>query len=121
MKEKIGFIREQGEALTGLLFALVGGFTGLVAWAAQAEVRARAGSVGGPDWSVLYAELPLTVLVGAGCALAAWWVPRMGGLRLSGAGAAGRAVLVLTMLAAFWLIADGWYTGLPAQVPDVKP
>ncbi|MCM2392141.1 hypothetical protein [Streptomyces albipurpureus] len=121
MKQRIGFIRERAEALTGLLVALLGGFIGLAAWAAQAEVRARAGFESGPNWSVLYAELPLTVLVGAGCALAAWWLPRVGGLRLSGAGAAGRAVLVLTVLTAFWLVADGWYAGLPVQVPDVKP
>ncbi|MFD7551769.1 MULTISPECIES: hypothetical protein [unclassified Streptomyces] len=114
-------MREKAEVLTGSLTALIGAFTGLVAWAAGAEVRARAGSASGPDWSVLYAELPLTVLVGVGCALGAWWLPRAGGLRLSAAGAAGRAVAVLVALGAFWLAAEGWYEGLPAPAPDVKP
>ncbi|MFF9351490.1 hypothetical protein [Streptomyces sp. NPDC014734] len=114
-------MRERVEALGSSGTALVGGFLGLLGWAADAELRARAGSRPGADWSVLYAELPLTVLAGAVVALLAWWLPRRWGVRPSATGYAGRAVLVVVALAGFWLAVEGWYDGLPEPLPDRKP
>ncbi|MEE1773479.1 hypothetical protein PUR34_36275 [Streptomyces sp. JV185] len=114
-------MRERAEALSGTGVALVGGFVGLLGWAADAELRARAGFEAGPDWSVLYAELPLTVLVGVVAALAAWLLPRRWMVGPSVAGYAGRVALVAVVLAGFWLAVQGWYAGLPEPVPDHKP
>ncbi|MFF8611641.1 hypothetical protein [Streptomyces sp. NPDC015350] len=115
-------MRERIEALSGTGVGLAGGFVGLLGWAADAELRARAGFEAGPDWSVLYAELPLTVLIGVAAALSAWLLPRRW---LTGpppaAGYAGRVVLVAMALTGFWLAAQGWYAGLPEPVPDHKP
>ncbi|MFD7498138.1 alpha/beta fold hydrolase [Streptomyces sp. NPDC059832] len=114
-------MRERVEALSGTGVALAGGFVGLLGWAADAELRARAGFEPGPDWSVLYAELPLTVLVGVVAALSAWLLPRRWMIGPSVAGYAGRAALVAVVLAGFWLAVQGWYAGLPESVPDRKP
>lgn len=114
-------MRERVEALSGTGVALAGGFVGLLGWAADAELRARAGFEAGPDWSVLYAELPLTVLVGVLAALSAWLLPRRWMIRSSVASYAGRVVLVAIVLAGFWLAVQGWYTGLPESMPDHKP
>jgi hypothetical protein len=114
-------MRHTLESVAAALAALTGGFTGLVAWAARAEERARAGAGRGPDWNVLHTELPLTVLAGAVCALGAWLLPRFGGLRLSLAGGAVRGVFLVAALAAFWLLAADWYEDLPVPVPDNKP
>ncbi|MFI2212377.1 hypothetical protein [Streptomyces sp. NPDC020141] len=114
-------MRQSAEAVTGCLVALAGGFAGLFAWAAGAETRARAGFESGPEWSVLHTELPLTVLAGAVCALVVWLAPRLGGLRLSPAGAAVRGTLLVAALVGFWLIAEGWYDGLPAPASERKP
>lgn len=114
-------MRERVEALSGTGVALAGGFVGLLGWAADAELRARAGFEPGPDWGVLYAELPLTVLVGVAAALSAWLLPRRWMIGPSVVGYAGRAALVAVVLAGFWLAVQGWYAGLPESVPDLKP
>ncbi|MEV8452023.1 hypothetical protein AB0467_35170 [Streptomyces sp. NPDC052095] len=114
-------MKEHAEALSGTGVALAGGFVGLLGWAGDAGLRARAGFEAGPDWSVLYAELPLTVLLGALAALAAWSLPRRWAAGPSAAGYAGRVALVALVLTGFWLAVEGWYAGLPEPVPDHKP
>ncbi|MFJ9677417.1 hypothetical protein ACIRP2_05075 [Streptomyces sp. NPDC101194] len=114
-------MRGRVEALSGTGVALAGGFVGLLGWAADAEPRARAGFGAGPDWSVLYAELPLTVLIGVAAALSAWSLPRRWTIGASVAGYAGRVALVAMVLAGFWPAVQGWYAGLPEPVPDHKP
>lgn len=114
-------MRKNVEALSGTGVALAGGFVGLLGWAADAELRARAGFATGPDWSVLYAELPLTVLVGVVAALSAWLLPRRWLIGTSVIGYSGRVALVVMMLAGFWLAVQGWYAGLPEPMPDHKP
>ncbi|PVC69342.1 hypothetical protein DBP18_20660 [Streptomyces sp. CS081A] len=113
--------RERVEALSGTGIALAGGFVGLLGWAADAELRARAGFEAGPDWSVLYAELPLTVLAGLLIALSAWLLPRRWMTGASFTGYTGRAVLVAVALVGFRLIVQDWYMTLPEPVPDRKP
>ncbi|MEU6926742.1 MULTISPECIES: hypothetical protein [unclassified Streptomyces] len=114
-------MRERVEALSGTGVVLAGGSVGLLGWAADAELRARAGFEAGPDWSVLYAELPLTVLIGVVVALAAWLLPRRWMIGPSMAGYVVRAALVAMVLAGFWLAVQGWYAGLPEPAPDRKP
>ncbi|MFE7466022.1 hypothetical protein ACFU6R_18205 [Streptomyces sp. NPDC057499] len=114
-------MKERVEALSGIGVALAGGFAGLLGWAADAGLRARAGFAAGPDWHVLYAELPLTVLAGVVVALAAWLLPRRWGVGPSAAGYMGRTALLALALAGFWLVVEGWYAGLPEPLPDRKP
>ncbi|MFH8725742.1 hypothetical protein [Streptomyces termitum] len=114
-------MRERVEATSGTVTALVGGLVGLLGWYADAELRARAGFAPGPDWSVLYAELPLTVLAGAAAGLLAWLPPRRWVPGPPVAGCAGRAVLAAVVLIGFWLAVQGWYAGLPEPAMDRKP
>ncbi|MER5618793.1 hypothetical protein [Streptomyces sp. NPDC002215] len=85
------------------------------------RVGTRVPSNTGPDWSVLYAELPLTVLVEVVAALSAWLLPRRWMIGPPVVGCAGRVTLVAVVLAGFWLAVQGWYAGLPESVPDHKP
>ena len=63
------------EAATGCLTAAVGAGAGLAVWAV--DVRARLWRFeAAPDWSVLYAELPLAILGGTAAALVVWAVVR---------------------------------------------
>ena len=59
------------QAAAGCLTAAVGTGAGLAVWAV--DVRSRLWRFeASPDWSVLYAELPLAVLGGIAAALGAW-------------------------------------------------
>ncbi|MFG3289626.1 hypothetical protein ACGF3G_12600 [Streptomyces sp. NPDC048179] len=59
------------QAAAGCLTAAVGAGAGLAVWAV--DVRSRLWRFEqAPDWSVLYAELPLAVLGGTAAALAVW-------------------------------------------------
>ncbi|MGW5651430.1 hypothetical protein [Streptomyces humi] len=59
------------QAAAGCLTAAVGAGAGLAVWAV--DVRSRIWRFEqAPDWSVLYAELPLAVLGGTAAALAVW-------------------------------------------------
>lgn len=59
------------QAAAGCLSAAVGASAGLAVWAV--DVRGRFWRFEqAPDWSVLYAELPLAVLGGMAAALALW-------------------------------------------------
>jgi hypothetical protein len=63
------------QAAAGCLTAAVGAGAGLAVWAV--DVRARLWRFeAAPDWSVLYAELPLAVLGGTAAALAVWALVR---------------------------------------------
>ncbi|MET9706956.1 hypothetical protein ACIQUZ_29090 [Streptomyces griseus] len=114
-------MRERVEALSGIGMVLVGGFVGLLGWAADAEIRARAGSEVGPNWNVLYAQLPLTVLAGSAVALFAWLLPRRWVLGPDVARYAVRAALVAVVLVGFWSAVQGWYAALPEPAPESKP
>ncbi|WEH34880.1 hypothetical protein PZB75_16880 [Streptomyces sp. AM 4-1-1] len=120
MRERIEALRGV-EALSGSGVALVGGFAGLLGWAADAELRARAGYQRGPAWHVLYAELPLTVLAGVAVALTAWLLPRRLRAGRYAAGYAGRVALAAVALTRFWSVVERWYEGLPEPLPDRKP
>ncbi|MEV5841322.1 hypothetical protein AB0M32_05055 [Streptomyces sp. NPDC051985] len=59
------------QAAAGCLTAAVGAGAGLAVWAV--DVRSRLWRFEqAPDWSVLYAELPLAVLGGTAAALTVW-------------------------------------------------
>ncbi|MER6078476.1 hypothetical protein [Streptomyces sp. NPDC001833] len=59
------------QAAAGCLTAAVGAGAGLAVW--TIDVRSRLWRFEQtPDWSVLYAELPLAVLGGTAAALAVW-------------------------------------------------
>ncbi|MFD5627037.1 hypothetical protein [Streptomyces sp. NPDC127072] len=63
------------QAAGGCLVAVVGAGAGLGAWAVGARGRFRRFEQA-PDWSVIYAELPLTVLGGVAVSLGLWAVGR---------------------------------------------
>ncbi|PWI17025.1 hypothetical protein DI272_24810 [Streptomyces sp. Act143] len=66
---------QRAQAAAGCLTAAAGAGAGLAVW--SVDVRARLWRFEqSPDWSVLYAELPLAVLGGTGVALAAWALAR---------------------------------------------
>jgi len=66
---------ERARAAAGCLTAAVGAGVGVAVWAV--DVRSRfVRFEQGPDWSVLYAELPLMVLGGVAASLAVWAVLR---------------------------------------------
>jgi hypothetical protein len=69
---------ERAQAAAGCLTAAIGAGAGLAVWAVG--VRSRfVRFEQSPDWSVLYAELPLALLGGTAAALAVWaLVRRMG-------------------------------------------
>lgn len=59
------------QAAAGCLTAAVGAGAGLAVW--TVDVRSRTWRFEqAPDWSVLYAELPLAVLGGTAAALVVW-------------------------------------------------
>lgn len=59
------------QAAGGCLIAVVGAGAGLAVWAVNSRGRFQRFEQG-PDWSVLYAELPLMVLGGTAAALGLW-------------------------------------------------
>ena len=62
---------QRTQAAAGCLTAAVGAGAGLALWAV--DVRQRLWRFeAAPDWSVLYAELPLAILGGTAAALGAW-------------------------------------------------
>jgi len=62
---------QRTEAAAGCLTAAVGAGAGLALWAV--DVRERLWRFeAAPDWSVLYAELPLAILGGVTASLGAW-------------------------------------------------
>ncbi|GAA5699477.1 hypothetical protein AQJ43_26610 [Streptomyces avermitilis] len=62
---------QRTQAAAGCLTAAVGAGAGLAVWAV--DVRERLWRFeAAPDWSVLYAELPLAVLGGIAASLGAW-------------------------------------------------
>ncbi|MBC7267447.1 MAG: hypothetical protein H5T76_01825 [Streptomyces sp.] len=66
---------ERTKAAGGCLLAAVGAGAGLALW--SMDFRARFFRFEqSPDWSVLYAELPLAVLGGTALALGAWALAR---------------------------------------------
>ncbi|KUN24060.1 hypothetical protein AQJ23_20925 [Streptomyces antibioticus] len=66
---------QRAQAAAGCLTATAGAGVGLAVWAV--DVRSRfVRFEQGPDWSVLYAELPLMVLGGVAASLAVWAVLR---------------------------------------------
>ncbi|MGI5427491.1 hypothetical protein [Streptomyces sp. CA-179760] len=62
---------QRTQAAAGCLTAAVGAGAGLAVWAVGVRERLWRFEAA-PDWSVLYAELPLAVLGGIAAALAAW-------------------------------------------------
>ncbi|WP_405830649.1 hypothetical protein [Streptomyces sp. NBC_01176] len=66
---------ERMEAAGGSLTAAAGAGAGLALWAVESRGRFRRFERG-PDWSVLYAELPLLVLGGTAAALGLWALGR---------------------------------------------
>lgn len=62
---------QKTQAAGGCLIALVGAGAGLAVWAVNSRHRFQRFEQG-PDWSVLYAELPLMVLGGVAAALGLW-------------------------------------------------
>lgn len=63
------------QAAAGCLTAAVGAGAGLAVWAV--DVRARLWRFEqSPDWSVLYAELPLAILGGTAASLVVWALVR---------------------------------------------
>jgi hypothetical protein len=63
------------QAAGGCLIAVVGAGGGLAIWTIGFQGRFRRFEQG-PDWSVLYAELPLMVLGGVAASLALWALGR---------------------------------------------
>ena len=59
------------QAAGGCLTAMVGAGAGLAVWSAGVRGRFRRFEQS-PDWSVLYAELPLMVLGGVAASLTLW-------------------------------------------------
>jgi hypothetical protein len=59
------------QAAGGCLIAVVGVGAGLAVWAVNSRDRFQRFEQG-PDWSVLYVELPLMVLGGTAAALGLW-------------------------------------------------
>ncbi|MFE4818909.1 hypothetical protein ACFRFU_21200 [Streptomyces sp. NPDC056704] len=59
------------QAAGGCLIAVVGAGAGFAVWAVNSRDRFQRFEQG-PDWSVLYAELPLMVLGGTAAALGLW-------------------------------------------------
>ncbi|MFD9513014.1 hypothetical protein [Streptomyces mirabilis] len=59
------------QAAGGCLIAVVGAGAGPAVWAVNSRDRFQRFEQG-PDWSVLYAELPLLVLGGTAAALGLW-------------------------------------------------
>ncbi|MEU3253271.1 hypothetical protein [Streptomyces sp. NPDC006997] len=71
---------ERARAAGGCLLGVVGAATGLALW--SLDFRSRFFRFErSPDYSVLYAELPLAVLGGTALALAAWALTRRLALR----------------------------------------
>ncbi|MFI9828023.1 MAG: hypothetical protein HOV82_01885 [Streptomyces sp.] len=66
---------QRAQAAAGCLTAAVGAGAGLACWSVGVRGRFRRFEQA-PDWSVLYAELPLMVLGGVAAALAVWAVLR---------------------------------------------
>jgi hypothetical protein len=62
---------QKTQAAGGCLIAAAGAGAGLAVWAADSRRRFQRFEQG-PDWSVLYAELPLMVLGGTAAALGLW-------------------------------------------------
>lgn len=62
---------QRTQAAAGCLTAAVGAGAGLAVWAVGVRERLRRFEAA-PDWSVLYAELPLAILGGVAAALTAW-------------------------------------------------
>lgn len=80
------------QAAGGCLIAVVGAGAGLAVWAVNSRDRFQRFEQG-PDWSVLYAELPLMVLGGTTAALGLWALGlRARGLRARGLRALSRRV-----------------------------
>ncbi|WP_039935279.1 hypothetical protein [Streptomyces viridochromogenes] len=62
---------QRTQAAAGCLTAGIGAGAGLAVW--SVDVRKRLWRFeAAPDWSVLYAELPLAILGGVAAALASW-------------------------------------------------
>ncbi|MFJ9540867.1 hypothetical protein ACIRPX_26845 [Streptomyces sp. NPDC101225] len=66
------------QAAAGCLTMAAGAGAGLAVWAVGVRARFRRFERS-PDWSVLYAELPLAVLGGTAAALAVWALVRRAG------------------------------------------
>ncbi|MFE2313932.1 hypothetical protein ACFXC8_12190 [Streptomyces sp. NPDC059441] len=66
---------QKTQAAGGCLIAAVGAGAGLAVWAADSRRRFQRFEQA-PDWSVLYAELPLMVLGGVAAALGLWALGR---------------------------------------------
>ncbi|MFF3346010.1 hypothetical protein [Streptomyces sp. NPDC002779] len=62
---------QRAQAAGGCLTSALGAGAGLAVWSAGARGRFRRFEQA-PDWSVLYAELPLAVLGGTAAALGVW-------------------------------------------------
>ncbi|MBE8471164.1 hypothetical protein [Streptomyces justiciae] len=66
---------QRAQAAAGCLTAATGAGLGLAVWAV--DVRSRLWRFEqSPDWSVLYAELPLAILGGTAAALVVWALAR---------------------------------------------
>jgi hypothetical protein len=74
---------ERTQAAAGCLTALAGAGAGLALWAVHVRGRFRRFEQS-PDWSVLYAELPLMVLGGVAASLGVWALARGVRVRRSG-------------------------------------
>jgi len=66
---------QRAQAAGGCLTAALGAAAGLLVWTIRAQGRINRFEQG-PDWSVLYAELPLLTLTGTAAGLTAWAVAR---------------------------------------------
>ncbi|MET7487559.1 hypothetical protein [Streptomyces sp. NPDC005538] len=62
---------QRAQAAAGCLTAVLGAGLGLAVWSYDVHSRFQRFEAA-PDWSVLYAELPLAVLGGVAVSLAAW-------------------------------------------------
>ncbi|MFB7289499.1 hypothetical protein [Actinacidiphila glaucinigra] len=103
---------EATKGLTGLLVAVLGCASALLAWAPLARVNVEGGFEGQRrDLSVLYVDLPLVAAGGALVPLAFWL------LTLRGSRRPGLAALVAVAVAALgiWALTSWW---APHQVPE---
>ncbi|MGW0912880.1 hypothetical protein ACWD1Z_14200 [Streptomyces sp. NPDC002784] len=66
---------QRTQAAGGCLTAALGAGAGFAVWSAGAQGRFQRFEQA-PDWSVLYAELPLAVLAGTAAALGVWALVR---------------------------------------------
>ncbi|WP_406458237.1 hypothetical protein OH768_28370 [Streptomyces sp. NBC_01622] len=69
---------QRAQAAGGCLTAALGAGLGLAVWSYDVQNRFQRFEAG-PDWSVLYAELPLAVFGGILASLGVWALVRRGG------------------------------------------